>query len=152
MQDDDSLILFCFLIYFSTARYIHYYQLATFLKDYKDYTAPQLKIKFEIYSRRVLASTERYRKALEHLEDCHAEMLRFTRELSAAETMSARRSDKLLRKDFQKKEKAISQKVKAAHFELPHKLFLPNGTSAALVSLLYFSSIYIFAVNIQYMV
>lgn len=105
-------------------------QWESFLNDYREFTAPQLQIKYDIYSRRVVASKEKYKYALKFLQDCQAEAYQFAHEASQLNSRDRQH------KDYLKRERNVSRKVKAAHFELPHKLFLPNGTSAALVSLI----------------
>lgn len=107
-------------------------QMRNFLKDYQTFIAPQQQIKIEIYSRRVLASIEKYKRAVKEMKGRLAEARRVMSEIEELRQNTPHLSRNLL-KDIQKRELAVSQHVKAGHVELPHKLFLPNGTAAALV-------------------
>ena len=75
-----------------------------------------------------MSSRNKYQQALAIWQWCEEDALQFAMEASKL-TKNQREQ-----KNFKNREKEISQKVRAAQFELPHKLFLPNGTSAALVS------------------
>lgn len=101
------------------------------LDDYKLFIAPQLQIKYGIYTRRVATAIEKYNVAVIDIKKRLAEARRVTSEIESLRI--DRPNDPILEKDLKKREYAVTLHVKAGQVELPHKLFLPNGTSAALV-------------------
>lgn len=100
-------------------------QLKTLLSDYHDYASPRRQIKFDIYLRRVESSREKYLNSLQHLHECQA-----------AADLFAKKSVRKSQPSRNEELKILTRRVKAAHFEFPHKMFLPNGSSAALVTIL----------------
>ena len=87
--------------------------------------APQKKRKYEVYSKRVRESRERFLSSLEHLKRCEDLVSDISRE--AANYTTAKNIN------FRAKLGDALREQRAAKFVMPHKLFLPNGTSVALV-------------------